>query len=142
MLQYNEEDEEEDKTEASKLLFDLEVLEHSPREISILLDFQYPGLVSSSRDGNDKLKVKVLRPKIFTSAATLKRIQPESFDDPNTFMYSNLPPIIADPDQAKSIVGTTDTGGLILNYLSTSNFVLGLIMGGSMEQLWGMIRAL
>jgi len=37
---------------------------------------------------------------------------------------------------------TTDTIGMSLNFLSTSNFLMSLILGGSLQQLWGMIRAL
>ena len=86
-----------------------------------------------TRDGSDKLRVKVVRPGMFKSASTNKRIKPDSFKDPNTFMYSDLPPIMADAVQAENIMSTTYTGGSILNTLSTGNFVIGLILGGSMQ---------
>ena len=37
---------------------------------------------------------------------------------------------------------STKRGGAVLNFLSTGNFALSIIMGGSMQQLWGMIRAM
>jgi len=36
---FEEDEEDEDQTESSKLLFDLQLLEHTPRRISIQLDF-------------------------------------------------------------------------------------------------------
>ena len=53
-----------------------------------------------------------------------------------------LPPIIADPLIAGGIKGATKNSKTALNFLSTGNFFVGLILGGSMQQLWGMIRAM
>jgi hypothetical protein len=52
-----------------------------------------------------------------------------------------LPPII-NAELAKSLTTTTEAGGSMVNSMSSGNFVLSLVMGGSMQQLWGMIRAM
>ena len=36
----------------------------------------------------------------------------------------------------------TDGGGIIVNMLSSGNFLVSIILGGSMQQLWGLIRSM
>ena len=56
-------------------------------------------------------------------------------------VFKKIPPII-DENLSKSLGSTTDAGGSMVTALSSGNFVISLIMGGSMQQLWGMIRAM
>ena len=66
----------------------------------------------------------------------------KSFKDGDGQIAKSVPPIIDDPEAAKNIEDTTESGGSVMNSISSGNFVISLILGGSMQQLWGMIRAL
>jgi len=43
-----------------------------------------------------------------------------------------VPPMI-NAESARRVSDTTETGGTILNLLSSSNFAIGIILGGSMQ---------
>jgi len=69
-------------------------------------------------------------------------IQPDSFPGAVPEITLTLPPQITDAEVADSLKDSADTGGQILNILSSGNVILSLVLGGSMEHLWGMIRAM
>ena len=69
---------------------------------------------------------------IFKSAKTLKTIERSTFPNNGDTIMKAVPPII-NPESAKRISDTTDRGGLVMNYLSSSNFLIGIILGGSMQ---------
>ena len=83
----------------------------------------------------------VLEVSIFKSAKTLKKMYKDSFDAEGAMIVKAIPPMI-DQESAKSISTSTDAGGSILNFVSSSNFLISFLLGSSMQQLWGMIRAL
>ena len=66
----------------------------------------------------------------------------DSFENGDGQINKSVPPIIQDEEKAASISSTTETGGQSMNIMSSSNFAVSLILGASMQQLWGMIRAL
>ena len=49
--------------------------------------------------------------------------------------------MIVDEQQASSINTSTELAGSIMTNVSSGNFVISLVMKGSMQQLWGTIRA-
>lgn len=106
------------------------------------VDFDKSNYVSSTNLGRDILKLRILNLDVFRSEATMKPIPASSFSNGQPVLAIDLPPMISDQAQADDIKNGADTGGTIVSFLSTGNFFLSLILGGSMQQLWGMIRAL
>jgi hypothetical protein len=51
-----------------------------------------------------------------------------------------LPPIIADPIEAELLEVNSKKASNWLNVFNAGNFFLMLILGGSMRQLWSMVR--
>lgn len=43
---------------------------------------------------------------------------------------------------AEKIEGATDKGGSLMTALSSGNFFVSLLLGGSLQQLWGLIRSM
>jgi len=78
----------------------------------------------------------------FQSSQTLEFLKPEGITGKDTTLSISLPTLIVDEVQAESIKSSTKNGGALLNFLSTGNFFIALILGGSMQQLFGMIRAM
>jgi len=56
----------------------------------------------------------------------------DSFTDGDGTINKSVPPIISDPEAAKNIESTTDKGGDVMNFMSSGNFVISLLLGGSM----------
>lgn len=50
--------------------------------------------------------------------------------------------MISDPEEVKNILDTSENASNAVDAITSSNFFLGLILGGSMESLWGMVRAI
>ena len=72
----------------------------------------------------------------------MKPILASSFPNGIPIMAVELPPQITNKGVIDGLKDGADTGGSIVNFLSTGNFFVSLLLGGSMQQLWGMIRAL
>ena len=129
-----------EKTEADRLAFFVEVLNHDPQEIGIKLNFNNPQQVSQGGSNKDKLILKVVELSLFKSASGMS-LDEASFEGEAGVITKSCPPIISKED-AENIISATEDAGSILNFFSSSNFVISLLMGGSMQQLFGMIRAL
>ena len=50
--------------------------------------------------------------------------------------------MLLDEELEESLQDTTDMLTKITNYLSSANFGVGIILGGSLQSLYGMIRAM
>jgi len=66
----------------------------------------------------------------------------DSFEGGEPRIIKRLPGIVTDDRQADAVAGSTDQAGASVNMMTTGNFFVSLLLGGSMEHLWGMIRAL
>ena len=53
-----------------------------------------------------------------------------------------IPPQIMNKNEAEAIQGSTEMAGDSINGITTGNFLISLLMGGAMQQLWGTIRAM
>ena len=53
-----------------------------------------------------------------------------------------IPPQITNKNEAEAIQGSTEMAGDSINGITTGNFLISLLMGGAMQQLWGTIRAM
>jgi hypothetical protein len=122
------------------LTFRLEVTEHTSRGIKIQTVFDNPASVSALSEDQFTFEIKEL--SLFKSASTLKPLDKSAFGEGDGTVRKISPPMIADEKQAESITQTTDTGGGLMNFMSSGNFLVSIILGGSMEHLWGMIRAM
>ena len=65
----------------------------------------------------------------------------ENFSQEQGRIFRKIPPII-DEGMSQNLESSTAAGGDLVTALSSGNFIISLIMGGSMQQLWGMIRAM
>ena len=79
---------------------------------------------------------------VFKTKATLKAMDSNSFEGGKPELGGGLPPIIEDPVEAKEIEDQSESAASTIQTVMSSNFFLGLLLGGSMQELWGMIRAL
>jgi hypothetical protein len=116
------------------------VEEHSDKKMRFKIYFYKSNSISRGNK-KDRLQILLLEPSVFQSAETLKKMKMNDFSQDNGKVSMSVPPII-NPELAESLTTTTDAGGDMVNSMSSGNFVLSLIMGGSMQQLWGMIRAM
>jgi len=105
------------------------------------LDFDNPDSVSSSVYGRDKLVVKMTNLDPFISAETGQSLDPSSFPGGLPVLTKELPPI-SDPAKSAQMANSTETVGMMVNAVGTGNFLLAIILNGSMQQLFGMIRAI
>jgi hypothetical protein len=56
-------------------------------------------------------------------------------------MLYKIPPQITEAEK-KKVATTTKSTGTALNSVGTTNFLISLLMQGSLQQLFGMLRAL
>jgi len=79
---------------------------------------------------------------LFRSASDLKPLDKSAYGEGDGTIKKVSPPMIRDAEQAEDISSTTETGGFLVNLMSSGNIFVSVILGGSMQHLWGMIRAL
>ena len=85
--------------------------------------------------------IELLDIRIFKSKDSLKSISLDSFEGSPQISF-DLPPITTDLGTVESIQGSTDVVSTVTTFLSSANFLVGIILGGSMQQLYGLIRAM
>jgi hypothetical protein len=115
---------------------------HTARNISISIYFKDQKKVSYTRYGMDKLRIQVNSLEKFRSAVTFKTMKESGFKNKDRFLMNVIKPVMYDKEQEGQIKTITDSGGSVFVLASTSNFVIGLLIGHSMQALWGMIRTL
>jgi len=125
---------------AAALSFRLEVTEHTSRGVKLRTVFDNPSAVSALAEDQFNFEVKEL--SLFKSASNLKPLDKSAFGEGDGTIKKISPPMISDEEEAQDISSTTDSGGTALSAMSSSNFFVSLILGGSMQELWGMIRSL
>jgi len=78
---------------------------------------------------------------IFKTKSDMTSMSKDSFKDGIPELGGAVPPIITDIITANSITENAENASGALDAFNSGNFFLMLILGGSMQQLWGMIRA-
>lgn len=126
--------------EATQLLFSVEVTKHDERDINMQMNFQNPDSVSSGNQ-NDNMQMEVLEVSLFKSKS-LAAMSKDSFENGDGRIDKSVPPILQDKDKAAQISATTEKGGDTMNGVTFTNFIASFLVGGSMQQLWGMIRTM
>ena len=92
--------------------------------------------------GEAGIDMQIKEVSIFKTKETMKSLSKDSFKGGKPEIGGALPPVIADKSEAESIKGNANLGTRVLDSLNSGNFFLMLVLKGSMEQLWGMIRAI
>jgi hypothetical protein len=64
------------------------------------------------------------------------------FNGDNPVLTFNLPPMVENEEVVEQLNESTDTLETVTNFLSSSNFVTSMLLGGSMQELYGLIRAM
>ena len=102
---------------------------HDSKQIKIAIEFDDPEQMSIG--GVAELGMDIKQPSVFKSAKDLKSMSKDSFDKGKPKLKGEVPPMTSNPDQAKKIKQSKSFGDVI-QYLSSSNFFIGLILGGCM----------
>lgn len=101
--------------------------------------FAEPDSISSGGE-NEELEMDVLSVSLFKDAATLKGLGPSSFADGESIIPKKIPPQTTDKEMVKQIDDSIETGGQIADSLSGGNIVIAILVGATMQQLWGLVR--
>ena len=126
--------------EAAKLTFVPVISDHNSTGFAVQVEFDNPAALSVG--GTAGMKVDVKEVSVLKSAATLEAMDSNSFESGKPQLEGGLPPQIEDPEAAKELQDTSSGAADTIQNIMSSNFFLGLLLGGSMQELWGMIRAL
>jgi hypothetical protein len=126
--------------EAAQLTFVPIISDHNSTGYAVNVEFDNPSALSVG--GTAELSMEIKEVSVFKTKATLKAMDTNSFDAGKPELGGGLPPIIDDPEEAKEIEETSESAADTIQAVMSSNFFLGILLGGSMQELWGMIRAL
>lgn len=126
--------------DAAKMAFVPVISDHNSTGYAVNVEFDNPEALSIG--GSAKLSMEIKEVSVFKTLKTLKPMDSKSFDAGKPELGGGLPPIIADPEAAKELEDTSEGAASTIKSIMSSNFFLGLLLGGSMQELWGMIRAL
>lgn len=102
--------------------------------------FDTPNAVSALAE--DKFSFKVKETSLFKSASNLKPLTKEAFGEGDGTIIKVSPPMISDKETAERIASTTESGGAMVTMFTSSNFIIMILLAGSMEHLWSLIRAM
>ena len=87
----------------------------------------------------DSIQLKIEFPTVFKSASTLKPLKFKSLDAAS--LKSDIPPQISKVTK-ETIDTITKSSADIMIATASTNFIVSLLLQGSMQQLFGMIRAM
>jgi hypothetical protein len=125
--------------DSAKFSFKPVVKEHTSEGIKIGIEFDNPDELSTT--GNAEISMNIKEVSIFRTKADMTPLGKESFKDGVPELGGAVPPIITDKETATSVEETSEKAEEVLEAFNSGNFFIMLVLGGSMEQLWGMIRA-
>ena len=113
---------------------------HTKNDVKIKCEFDNPEQMTISGFAETSMEIK--EPSIFKSATDLKAMSKDSFPGGEPKLDGAMPPIIDDPEKAEQLKEKSDGAADYIQMMLSSNFFVGILLGGSMQYLWGMIRAL
>jgi hypothetical protein len=90
-------------------------------------------------EGTVDLKFKEL--SIFKTKETMRSLTTSAFKNGEPRLNGMVPPIISDTKEAELIEINSKKSSNWLNVFNAGNFFLMLILGGTMRQLWSMVRS-
>jgi len=103
------------------------------------INFDCPEMLSMS--GAAQINMDIKEVSIFKTKETMKSLSKSSFKEGTPVINGALPPIISDKEEADAIHDKSEMATKVLDMLNSGNFALMLILQGSLQELWGMIRA-
>ena len=126
--------------EAKKMQFTPRIEGHNSSGFSIAIDYDSPEEMSVG--GAASFKIGLTEVGIFKSKDNLKPLTLDKFEEGKPDLGGALPPLISDLETAESFEENTSSITEWIETFASSNFFIGILIGGSMGTLWGMIRAL
>jgi len=123
---------------AAKLAFRPVVSKHDENGIVIKVEFDDPDQVSTTGTGAVNLAIKAV--SIFKTKETMTSLTNDAFKGGKPELGGPVPPIISNEWEADMIKSNSKTSTDWLNLFNAGNFFIMLILGGTMRQLWGLIR--
>lgn len=114
------------------------VASQNARSIIFQLNFTLPDQISRTKI-KDSAKVKILLPSALKSATNLKPLKMDPSADQT--LSAEIPPQISTAVQ-NVMQNIASTLKVIVETTASSNFIVSLLLQGSMQQLFGMIRAM
>ena len=105
----------------------------SHNETGYNVDIAFDDPVQVSIGGIAYLTIKILETSVFKSLETLKPIDESSFAGEEPKMGGVLPPMVSDVELVEQITTKSDSAASVLDGVTKSNFVVGLVVGGSMQ---------
>ena len=100
------------------------------------MDFDYPQFVSNSGSEFDLLALIISEPTVFKSALTYQQLVWK-----NQIKYKEMPPMLARKEYRVQVENLVETIGGTLNAGISSNFIVSILIGGSLQKMWEMLRA-
>ena len=110
--------------------------------MQIEMEFDEPDQVSSSMDGFDRVKLDLLDPLLFLSAKDLTELDLSNLANKQPVIVKEMPRMLANKELQQQIETSVERTGTILNVSISGNFLTMIVLGGSLQMLWGTIRAL
>ena len=126
--------------DASKMSFVPKISVHNATGFNVEINFDNPEEMTVG--GAAALNMEIKEVSVFKTLATLKPMDDTSFDAGSPELEGGLPPLIDDPDAAEELRNSSEGALTWVDSLTQGNFVLAIVVGSSMQELWGMIRAL
>ena len=106
------------------------------------MQFDEPNKVSSSMDGLDSVKLDLLDPLLFLSAKDLTELDLSNLANKQPVIVKEMPRMLANKELQQQIETSVERTGTILNVSISGNLFIMLVLGGSLQMLWGTIRAM
>jgi hypothetical protein len=106
-------------------------MEHGPRGLKLQAVFDSPDFVSATSSDDFNFGIKELT--LFKTVGPLVQLKTESFEGGKPEIIKIVPAIIADEKKVANIASTTDEGGAALSGMTTGNFIVSLVLGGSLQ---------
>lgn len=123
---------------AAKLAFRPVVTTHNENGIVIKVEFDDPDQVGSTGTGAVNMAIKA--PSIFKTKETMTSLNNDAFKGGKPELGGPVPPIITNPWESEMIKSNSKISTDWLNLFNAGNFFIMLVLGGTMRQLWGLIR--
>lgn len=96
-------------------------------------------MISASGEGSDKLGMAFKDKEYFKNPLSKRTIDVKQFDSIDA---RNLPLIVADKATAENIGAGADAGGQAATGVGLGSLLVSILLGGSMEQLWGLLNTM
>ena len=116
-----------------RLQFTWNLTDYRTREVVIQLDFLQKGELSQTTFGKDQLEINILTNSYLISTS-LQLVQPAEYQELSLYPISLNFLVVA-------IQKSVDEGLKYVKGVEGSYFILNIILGGSLQALWGILNS-